>query len=41
MKLTLIVESFSVLNLWIDASYNTHDYFRGHTGLMMSLVGGV
>ena len=27
MKLTLRVDSLSVVSLWIDASYNTHDDF--------------
>ena len=39
-KQTLRVDYFSVLNLWIDAYYNTHDYCRGHTGVIMRLVRG-
>ena len=32
MKLTLIVNSLSVGNRWIYASYNKNDDCRGHTG---------
>ena len=34
------MEYLSVVNLWIDASYNTHEYCRGHIGVMMNLVRG-
>ena len=40
MKLKLRVESLSVVGLWIDSSYNTHNNFRGCTGVIMSLVRG-
>ena len=29
-NLTLILESLLVVNWWIDVSYNTHDYCKGH-----------
>ena len=42
MKLMLRVESLSVMNWWIYASYNTYDGCRGHTGSMTILgKGGV
>jgi hypothetical protein len=41
MKLTLCVESLSIIRWWVDASYNVHNDCRvGHTGAMMSLGRG-
>ena len=37
MKLTLLVDSVSMIRWWVDASYNAHDDCKGHTGAMMSL----
>ena len=41
MNLTLIADSLLVVNLWIDASYNTHNDCRGYKWCMMSLGKGV
>ena len=42
IKFTSRVLSVSVVNWWVDASYNTRNDCRGHTGTMMSLgKGGV
>ena len=35
MKLTLSVDSVSMIRCWVDVSYNNHDDFKGHTGVMM------
>ena len=35
MKLALSVDSVSMIRCWVDASYNNHDDFKGHTGAMM------
>ena len=40
MKLILRVYSLLAANWWVDASYNTHDDYRGNTGSMMSLGKG-
>ena len=40
MKLTLIVDSLSLLNWLMDESYDKHDDCRGHTGYMMILGKG-
>jgi hypothetical protein len=40
MKLTLSVDTLSVIRWWVDASYNVHEDCRGHTGAMMSLGRG-
>jgi hypothetical protein len=40
MKLTLEVDSLSILKWWIDASHNIHMDCRGHTGTMFSLGKG-
>ena len=40
MNLTFMVDSFSVVNWWVDSSYNTHDACRVHTRWMMILVKG-
>ena len=40
MKLTLLVESVSMIMWWVDASYNADDDCKGHTGEMMSLEKG-
>ena len=37
MKLTLLVESVSMIRWWVYASYNAHDECKGHTGAMMSI----
>ena len=37
MKLKLKAGSMSMVILWVDTSYNTHRYFRGNTGSMVSL----
>jgi hypothetical protein len=37
MKLTLNVSDLNNICWWVDASYNTHEYCKGHTGGMMSL----
>jgi hypothetical protein len=40
LKLTLSVNDMSIIQWWVDASYVVHEKCRGHTGTMMSLVGG-
>ena len=40
LKLRLSVDSMSTIDWWVDASYNTHDDCKGHTGMMMSLGRG-
>ena len=40
MKLTLEVNDLRVIEWWVDASYTTHDDFKGHSGGMMSLGKG-
>ena len=35
-KLTIRIYSLSIVKLWVDVSYNTHDYFKGHNGAMMN-----
>ena len=40
MKLASKLYSFSVVNWWIYAYYNTHDDCRSHTGFIMSPVKG-
>ena len=37
MKITIIVDSISILKWWVDVSYNTHDDYKGHTRAMMTL----
>ena len=38
MKLTLLVNSVSVIRWWVYASYNSHYSCKGHTGVIISLV---
>ena len=40
MKVTLRVDSLSVVNWWVYVSYITYDDFMGNTGCMISLVQG-
>ena len=40
VNLTLRVYSLSAIKLWVDASFDTHNDFWGHTGGMMSLGAG-
>ena len=40
VKLTLEVNDLRVIEWWVDASYTTHDDFKGHSGGMMSLGKG-
>ena len=40
MKLILRLDSLSVVNWWVYASYNTHDDFRIRTGFIIILVKG-
>ena len=40
MKLTLEATNLRVIEWWVDASYNTHLDFKGHSGGMMSLGKG-
>ena len=40
MKLTISVDSLSIVKWLVDASYNTHNDCKGHTGYMMTLVEG-
>ena len=40
MGLALRAEFLSVVNLWIDESNNTQDYFRGCTGTMLIIGKG-
>ena len=40
MKLTLVIDSTSVIRWWVDASHMTHMDCKGHTGGMMSLGKG-
>ena len=40
MKLTLILDSLSIVYWWIDELYNTHENCRGHIGCMMILGKG-
>ena len=35
-KPTIRNNSLSILKWWVDVSYNTHDYFKGHNGAMMN-----
>ena len=37
MKFTLKVDSMSMVIWWVDASCNTHECCKGHTGFMMYL----
>ncbi len=37
MKLTLSVSDLNNIRWWVDASYNTHEDCKGHTGGMMVL----
>ena len=37
MKLTLVIDSTSVIRWWVDMSHMTHMDCKGHTGGMMSL----
>ena len=37
MKLTISVSDLKTIRWWVDASYNTHDDCKGHTGGMMTL----
>ena len=37
MKLTLTVDTMSIIKWWVDASHHTQMDLRGHTGDMMSL----
>ena len=37
-KLTLMVDTMSVIKWWVDVSHHTHMECRGHTGAIMSLV---
>ena len=39
-KLALRVDLLEVVRWWIDASYNTQDYCRGNTDIMMILGRG-
>ena len=41
IKITLRINSLDVVRWLIDASYNTHENCRGHTGVTMSLGQGV
>ena len=41
IKLTLAVDTISIIKWWVDAYHHNHMYYRGHTGSMMSLVKGV
>ena len=40
MKLTISVDSLTILNWWVDASYSIHEDCKGHTGVIMSLGKG-
>ena len=40
VKMNLREDSLSVINLWVNAPFSTHKYFRGHTGVMMYLGAG-
>ena len=40
MKLVLSVEKMTTIRWWVDTSYNNHSYYKGHTGMMMSLGRG-
>ena len=37
MKVTLLVNSVSMIRLWVDAFYNANDDYKGHTVENMSL----
>ena len=37
MELTISIDLLSILKWWVDASYNTHDDCKGHTGAMTNL----
>ena len=39
-KPMLRVDSLSIIYWWVDASYNTHADYKGHTGAIMALVLG-
>ena len=40
VNLTLMADSLFVINWWVDVSFSTNKYFRGHTDGMMSLGSG-
>ena len=40
MKLKLIVNLLPLLRWLFDGSYNTHDKYRGHIGIMMGVGWG-
>ena len=40
MKLTISVDSISIVKWWVDVLYNTHDKYKGHIGDMMTLGEG-
>lgn len=40
MKLTISVNSLTILNWWVDASYSIHEDCKGHTGIIMSMGKG-
>ena len=37
-KPTISVDSLSIVKWWVDASYNTHDHYKGHTIAMITIV---